>query len=331
MLNLTGYARIDLRLTARGRDLRARGQPQSPALLRRGFRRVGRGGRPLLRSAAAAHPQPGFELPRRTGRTERGRAASSSNSPPRPGRGRAVVSTARRSSPPRRGQRLRRRAGSSETTSGRSFAQSSMKRTTRPASGRNRSGAREAADQDQRQPTPQTVPPNQPFAGLAAIDQQAQTRSGPRCAGRPAHRPAGCENPCRGRGTRPAPREAFRRRPRERGKKVAAAPRRGGSHPAPAAGSPARPAAPGRIGRPSVAAGRAPAAPAPPPRLPGGPPGRARSAGGSSRRRRAETGAARSRGSAGCFERCQRSTSSTVRFFAGSRPVTRTCSVIPRP
>ena len=56
-LELSGYARIDLRLDAEGKRLRARGQPEPADRLRRGLRRVGRTRRRLLRAAAAAdHP-----------------------------------------------------------------------------------------------------------------------------------------------------------------------------------------------------------------------------------------------------------------------------------
>ena len=57
-LDLSGYARIDLRLDAEGRVLRARSQPQPAAGVRRRLRRGGGARGHHVRSAPAAHSRP---------------------------------------------------------------------------------------------------------------------------------------------------------------------------------------------------------------------------------------------------------------------------------
>ena len=57
-LMLSGYARIDLRLSEDGQPYRPRGQPQPAALRRRRLRGFGAGGGPLLRVGDPAHPGP---------------------------------------------------------------------------------------------------------------------------------------------------------------------------------------------------------------------------------------------------------------------------------
>ena len=57
-LDLSGYARIDMRLDDEGRPLRARSQPEPEPRLRRGLRGVGREDRRQLRGAARSHHPP---------------------------------------------------------------------------------------------------------------------------------------------------------------------------------------------------------------------------------------------------------------------------------
>ena len=76
-LELSGYARIDLRLDAAGTRVGDRSEPESADRPRRGLRGVGREGRVQLRNAAAAHHQPRTALAARERRVSADRAVRS--------------------------------------------------------------------------------------------------------------------------------------------------------------------------------------------------------------------------------------------------------------